>query len=87
MLAALGRDMPEGSTWSHPEGGYFLWVDFDGVNSAHLLARAADAGVTFVKAADFYPRASAGDTSARLAISFESPERIDEGVALLASLL
>jgi 2-aminoadipate transaminase len=73
--------------WSHPEGGYFLWVDFDGVNSAHLLARAADAGVTFVKGADFFPRASAGDTSARLAFSFETPERIDEGVALLASVL
>jgi DNA-binding transcriptional MocR family regulator len=87
MLAALDRGMPDGTAWSRPEGGYFLWVDFDGIDAAGLLARANDAGVTFVKGADFFPGASAGSGSARLAFSYESPERIDDGVALLASLL
>ena len=60
MLAALDREMPDGTAWSRPEGGYFLWVDFDGVDAADLLARATDAGVTFVKGADFFPGGSAG---------------------------
>jgi 2-aminoadipate transaminase len=80
--------MPEGTRWSSPEGGYFLWVDFaGGVDAAELLARATEAGVTFVRGSDFFPNASAGRSSARLAFSYETPERIAEGVALLASLL
>jgi len=88
MLAALAAEMPEGTRWSSPEGGYFLWLDFAGdVDAAHLLTRASEAGVTFVRGADFFPNASGGWSSARLAFSYETPERIAEGVALLASLL
>jgi 2-aminoadipate transaminase len=88
MLAALAAEMPEGTRWSSPEGGYFLWLDFAGdVDAAHLLTRATEAGVTFVRGTDFFPNASGGWASARLAFSYETPERIAEGVALLASLL
>jgi len=88
MLAALAAELPEGTRWSSPEGGYFLWLDFAGdVDAAHLLTRATEAGVTFVRGTDFFPNASGGWSSARLAFSYESPERIAEGVALLASLL
>ncbi len=88
MLAALAAEMPAGTRWSSPEGGYFLWLDFDeSVDAAALLRRATEAGVTFVRGSDFFPGASAGHSSARLAFSYESPERIREGVALLASLL
>jgi DNA-binding transcriptional MocR family regulator len=88
MLAALAAEMPEGTRWSSPEGGYFLWIDFAGdVDAAHLLTRATEAGVTFVRGTDFFPNGSGGWSSARLAFSYETPERIAEGVALLASLL
>jgi 2-aminoadipate transaminase len=88
MLSALAAEMPEGTRWSSPEGGYFLWLDFAGdVDAAHLLTRATEAGVTFVRGTDFFPNASDGWSSARLAFSYETPERIGEGVALLASLL
>ena len=88
MLTALAAEMPAGTTWSSPEGGYFLWLDFaDDVDAAALLTRATEAGVTFVRGSDFFPNASAGRSSARLAFSYETPERIAEGVALLASLL
>jgi len=88
MLEALAAEMPAGTSWSSPEGGYFLWLDFAGdVDAAELLARATDAGVTFVRGSDFFPNASSGRSSARLAFSYETPERISEGVALLASLL
>ena len=88
MLGALEREMPEGVYWSHPEGGYFLWIDLPpGTDAADLLLRATEAGVTFVKGSDFFPAGSGGTSSARLAFSFETPERIAEGVAILASLL
>jgi len=88
MLSSLDRELSGHVKWSRPEGGYFLWVDFgQGVDAADVLRRAADAGVTFVRGGDFFPGAGAGASEARLAFSYESPERIAEGVALLASLL
>jgi 2-aminoadipate transaminase len=88
MLAALDRELGATSRWSRPEGGYFLWVDFaEGVDAGTLLERATEAGVTFVKGTDFFTPGAGGTSSARLAFSYESPERIAEGIAILASLL
>ena len=88
MLEALAREMPEGVAWSKPDGGYFLWIDFGPqVDSSELLRQCTEAGVTFVKGSDFFPNASDGHTAARFAFSFESPARIAEGVAIIASAL
>ena len=88
MLAALESEMPEGARWSRPQGGYFAWLDFpDGTDAGTLLTAATERGVTFVKGTDFYPPGAGGETSARLAFSFVSPEEIDEGITRLASLL
>jgi 2-aminoadipate transaminase len=84
MLEALERHAPQGVTWSHPEGGYFLWVDLE--NDAPSLAAAQAAGVTFVEGKDFFADGSGGQ-SMRLAFSFVSPDEIAEGVARLAPLL
>src|SRR5438093_117956 len=83
MLDALERELGgSGATWSRPEGGYFVWLDLpDGIDAANLLDAATAAGVTFVRGSDFFPGARAGTGSARLAFSYESPERIAEGVA------
>ena len=88
MLQALDAELAGRATWSHPEGGYFLWADFgDGVDAGELLERATAAGVTFVRGADFFPGGDGGRNAARLAFSYEPPERIAEGVRVLASLL
>ncbi len=89
MLQALDSlELPGDVSWSRPEGGYFLWLECGaGVDSTALLARATEAGVTFVKGSDFFPGGTAGTSAARLAFSYETPERIAEGVTLLASLL
>ncbi len=84
MLEALERELPEGATWSRPEGGYFVWVDLP--NEAPSLAAAEAAGVTFVEGKDFFADGSGG-SSMRLAFSFVSPEEIAEGVSRLAPLL
>jgi DNA-binding transcriptional MocR family regulator len=86
MMTALERELDGRATWSRPEGGYFVWADFD-TDSADLLERATGAGVTFVRGADFFPAGNGGGRSARLAFSYESPTSIDEGVSTLASLV
>jgi 2-aminoadipate transaminase len=82
MLAALDRDLPNVRI-TRPDGGYFLWAELDGVDGGALLARAEEAGVTFVKGTDF---GGAPDT-ARLAFSFVSLDEIADGVAKLAAVL
>ena len=87
MLASLEAELAGRVTWSEPEGGYFVWLDFeDGTDAAALLGRATEAGVTFVRGADFFVDGG-GASAARLAFSYEPPERITDGVRLLASLL
>jgi 2-aminoadipate transaminase len=84
MLDALERELPGRARWNRPEGGYFLWLELpDEIDASELLARASEAGVTFVPGADF----GGPPSSARLAFSFVSPAEIDDGVRRLAALV
>ena len=84
MLGALERELSGRARWNRPEGGYFLWLELPTeVDASQLLARASEAGVTFVPGADF----GGPPSSARLAFSYASPEEIDEGVRRLAALV
>ncbi len=88
MLEAFEAELPEGSSWSRPQGGYFCWLDFpSGTDAGALLARAEEQGVTFVKGSDFFPPGQGGGASARFAYSFVSVGDVREGVARLAGLL
>src|SRR5262249_21376752 len=82
-LDALERGLDGRASWSHPAGGYFLWLELPGTVATELLGRASGAGVTFVPGVDF----GGGPSSARLAFSFASPAEIKEGVARLAELV
>ena len=84
MLAALEASMPEGASWSRPEGGYFIWLDLP--SDAPSLAEAEAAGVTFVPGTDFFADGSGG-RSLRLAFSFVSPDEVTEGIGRLAGVL
>ena len=88
MLAALAEACPPGARWSRPEGGYFVWLELpEDVDLAAVLARSEEAGVTFVRGTDFYPRGAGGETSARLAYSFASPGEIAEAVHRLGAVI
>lgn len=84
MLEALESGFGGRARWSHPEGGYFLWLELaDDVDSSELLVRASEAGVTFVPGADF-----GGDPNTlRLAFSYVSAAEITEGIGRLARLV
>jgi 2-aminoadipate transaminase len=85
MLESLESYMPDGATWSRPEGGYFIWLDL-AEEAGDLLSRAEQAGVTFVPGTDFFADGG-GTRSLRLAFSFVTPAEIADGVVRLAGLL
>lgn len=59
MDATLRETMPPGFTWTHPEGGMFLWVTCpEGVNTNNLMQEALACKVLFVPGRDFFPDAS-----------------------------
>ncbi len=83
LLAALPGALPPGSTWTVPQGGYFVWVTLpEGYSADKLFEPAVSEGLIFVPGSGFTADGSGG-RSLRLSFSLESPERIREGVARL----
>ena len=80
MLEALGRHMPDGVTWTRPEGGLFVWVTLPAaIDAAQLLQRAvAEEKVAFVPGHAFFSDGS-GRNTMRLSYSLPSVEEIDAG--------
>jgi 2-aminoadipate transaminase len=88
MLRALEDAAPEGVRWNRPQGGYFLWLALGDRESASVARTAGEHGVNVIPGVDFFPRGSGhGGHEARLAFSYESAERIAEGVERLAGAL
>ena len=87
MLSLLDEYMPEDVRWTRPEGGLFLFLTMpDGFDAVKFYDVALDAGVAYVAGEFFHPDRS-GKNTMRLNFSFMSPERITEGIRLLAELL
>ena len=88
MLTALDASAPDGVSWSHPAGGYFVWLELDGADATALAADAEREGVAFVPGPGFFAADSGGGAaSARFAYSYETPERITAGVERVMQLL
>ncbi len=86
MDARLRETMPPGFTWTHPEGGMFLWVTCpEGVNTNELMREALARKVLFVPGQDFFSDAP-GLRYMRLNFSNASPEQIRAGIGRLAEV-
>lgn len=87
LLSLLEEYMPEGVSWTHPEGGLFLFLTMpEGFDSVKFYDTALAAGVAYVAGSFFHPDGS-GRNTMRLNFSFMSPQKITEGIKLLASIL
>ena len=87
LLSLLEEHMPENVSWTRPEGGLFLFLTMpEGFDAVSFYDVALDAGVAYVAGEFFHPDRS-GKNTMRLNFSFMSPEKITEGVKLLAKLL
>src|SRR5690606_1046812 len=64
VCAALARHMPEGGTWTEPEGGMFVWLTLpEGIDGAALLAKGLSTErVAFVPGAPFFATAAQANT-------------------------
>ena len=88
MLDALEEYFPPEATWTHPEGGLFVWVTLpEYFDTGSMLSEALEAGVTYVPGDSFYPNASAGKNCMRINFSFETPEHLTEAIRRLAAVI
>ena len=85
MLSLLEKYMPAGVSWTHPDGGLFLWVTLpEGIDTVAMYDSALAAGVAYVAGSFFYLDGSHRNTM-RLNFSYLAKERMEAGVKLLAS--
>ncbi len=87
LLSLLEKYMPAGVSWTHPEGGLFLFVTLpENIDTVALYDRALSSGVAYVAGSFFYVDGSHKNTM-RLNFSFLDKERMEPGIKLLSSLL
>ena len=85
MLKELDS-FPEGTKYTVPEGGLFIWVEMpEGFNATEIFSEAVDANVAYVPGTHFYPYGGHHNTF-RLNFSNSTPEQIKEGMAKLRAL-
>ena len=88
MLAALEEYFPPEASWTHPEGGFFVWVTLpDYVDTGSMLGAALEAGVTYVPGDSFFPDGQRGKNCMRINFSYETPENIEEAIRRLAGVI
>jgi 2-aminoadipate transaminase len=87
MDKALQAHMPEGTTWTAPQGGFFTWVTVpDGIDTVTLSPAATARKVAYVPGQPFYS-GPGGTAQMRLAYSRVEDHLIDEGARRLGELV
>jgi DNA-binding transcriptional MocR family regulator len=87
MIETLAAEMPDGVSWTTPEGGYQIWLELpEPLDSLDLQADAMRAGVLFAPGYQFHQdgRPSRG---LRLTIALADEDAIRRGVRTLAGLV
>jgi len=87
MLAAMDQHFPEGTSWTRPQGGLFLWVKLpEGVDCLELIEAAVEQKVAFVPGTAFYADGRGRD-ALRLTFATCPTEMIDEGIKRLGKAI
>jgi DNA-binding transcriptional MocR family regulator len=87
MLEAIDETFPDGAMWTHPAGGFYVWVTLpEWVDTRAMLAAAVERRVAYVPGTAFYPDGR-GTNQMRLAFCHPTEERIREGIGRLGGLL
>lgn len=86
MIAAISEDMGARVTTSKPEGGLYLWVGLpEGADTVSVMQKARNEGVAYLPGSSFSP-SGAGRNYLRLCFGYETPEKIREGIDVLANV-
>lgn len=87
MISAFEKYMPEGVTWTNPEGGLFLFVTLpEYMDAQELFLKAIKRKVAFVIGSVFHCDGS-GKNTMRMNFSYASKEQNKEGVKRLAQVI
>ncbi|MBN2036201.1 MAG: PLP-dependent aminotransferase family protein [Chitinispirillaceae bacterium] len=87
MLEALDATMPEGVSWTRPQGGFYVWVTLPGsVNATDLFRESIKQGAAFVTGNAFDPGGTTNNRF-RLAFSHTPEDTIAGGIQIIASSL
>ena len=87
MLEAIDEHFPDAAMWTHPAGGFYVWVTLPPwVDTKAMLAAAVERRVAYVPGTAFYPDGRGGNQM-RLAFCYPTEDRIREGIARLGALL
>jgi 2-aminoadipate transaminase len=87
LLDALRSLMPAGCSWTHPRGGFYVWLTVpEGLDTKVMQPRAVHARVAYVPGCGFYADGS-GSREMRLSYCYPEPDRIREGVRRLAGVV
>lgn len=89
MLHGLKKYFPAECSFTHPEGGLFVWADLPMIqDTGKLLEKAiSDCKVAFVPGAPFCVEPGQGMSSLRLNFSSSTPAQIDTALQRLGSLI
>lgn len=80
LLGALATEVGDRATWSRPAGGFFVWLRLPPAVEGQTLLRLARAeGVAYLPGPLCFPDGR-GWEFVRFAFSYETPERLVEGV-------
>ncbi|WOT35150.1 aminotransferase-like domain-containing protein [Streptomyces coeruleorubidus] len=83
MLAGLPGALPEGSVWTRPEGGMFLWARLpEPYDTTALLPQVVRHDVAYVPGAPFHA-GTPDRATLRLCFVTQTPEEIEEGLRRL----
>lgn len=86
-LDALETHFPATASWTHPDGGFYVWVTLPaGLDAKAMLPRAVTRLVAYVPGTAFYAD-GLGSRHLRLSYCYPEPERIREGVRRLATVI
>jgi 2-aminoadipate transaminase len=87
MLQTLQSSLPEGCSWTRPDGGLFLWARMpESVDTQDLLSMCAQKKVAFVPGAPFWVNRDVRNTM-RLNFSNASEEQLVVGIKRLGDLV
>ena len=87
MLSLLEQEFPKGSSWTHPEGGLFIWATLpEHIDTAKIMPEVVARKVAYIPGHSFFAEGGVTNTL-RLNYSNSDEEKIVTGMKLMGEVL